>query len=167
MYGVDSINYFPEQSEVIEMTWLVLLLTFGAVLAAIVSERPLSENPKFYAWVCTGIAVSVSIVFSEIDKINPSLTIPLAIIGSIAACIAMVIFTVEIIMTITNWRMNRRTRKQQEQRLREETNSEDFKRFVDEDLGLIIIIDEAAGKMRILEKIENDNEMQKSEVREE
>ena len=117
------------------------------------------SNLKFYAWACTGIAVCTALILPEIDNINP-FKIPLAIIGSIAGCIGAMIFALDIIMTITDWRMERRFRKQQVERLDVEIVPEDLKRFVDEDLGLVIIIDEAAGKMRILERREDVDETQ-------
>ena len=116
----------------------------------------LTTGPGVCAFTCTNIAVCSTLVLQDIGKINPSLELPIKIIGSIAAVIGMVILTIVIIMTINTRRMQKRW----EQERRETVESEDFARFIDEDLGMIITVDKSRGIMTVLVKEESDDETQ-------
>ena len=143
---------------------LITLLAVSSIIAMIAyrleTGRPLHDNPWFYAIMCTVIAVLAWILLSEIDEVDPFLTISLFAVGLIAFCSSAAIYAVLAAMSFSKIRYRRRKKKQMEQERRETVESEDFARFIDEDLGMVITVDESRGVIRVLVKEESDDETQ-------
>ena len=143
---------------------LITLLVAFSIIAMIAyrleTGRPLYDSPWFYAIMCTVIAVLAWILLSEIDEVDPSLKIPLFVVGLIASCSSAATYAVLAAMSFSKIRYRRRKKKQMEQERRETVESEDFARFIDEDLGMVITVDESRGVIRVLVKEESDDETQ-------
>lgn len=142
------------------ITLLVAFSIITMIAYRLETGRPLYESPWFYAIMCTVIAVLAWILLSEIDEVDPSLTIPLFVVDLIASCNGAAIYAVLVARSFSKIRHRRRQKKQMEQERRETVESEDFARFIDEDLGMIITVDKSRGIMTVLVKEESDDETQ-------
>ena len=143
---------------------LIILLVAFSIIATIAyrleTRRPLYDSPWFYAIMCTCVTVLVWILLPDIEEVNPSLKTPLIVIGLIIFCVGVVLYAVMLVRSILKIRHRRRQEKRLEQERRETVESEDFARFIDEELGMVITLDKSRGIMTVLVKEENDDETQ-------